>query len=216
MLLFWGVIIESPSCFLRSSFFSTILFCRFKMRSSFTGLSPEWGFLFSSSFLQKQKEAVRGKSSIKLQNKIIWAYTLIIIYLLLLLGLKTGLNHVTWMWYSQLASCLQNSITKQYRVISSHGMPWWQYLKYFKPDMTFFTKNMCKTCDNTSAFCLWELRSFPYMIININLKYYITWQMKDILSCVIWMPRFRINGIVMYSFRLVGLGHHKLIAPCAA
>lgn len=59
MLVFWGIIFKSPVCFLRSIFFSTIFFCRFKMRSSFIGLSPDWDFLFFSSCLQNQKEAVR-------------------------------------------------------------------------------------------------------------------------------------------------------------
>lgn len=59
MLVFWGVIFKSPACFLRSIAFSTIFFCRFKMRSSFIWLSPAWDFLFFSSCLQNEKEAMR-------------------------------------------------------------------------------------------------------------------------------------------------------------
>lgn len=59
MLVFWGMIFNSPACFLRSVAFSTIFFCRFKMRSSFISLSPDWDFLFFSSCLQNQKEARR-------------------------------------------------------------------------------------------------------------------------------------------------------------
>lgn len=59
MLVFWGVIFKSPACFLRSIVFSTIFFCRFKIRSSFISLSPGWDFLFFSSCLKKQKEAMK-------------------------------------------------------------------------------------------------------------------------------------------------------------
>lgn len=59
VLAFWGVIFKSPSCFLRSIAFSRIFLCRFKMRSSFICLSADWDFLFFSSCLQKEKEAMR-------------------------------------------------------------------------------------------------------------------------------------------------------------
>lgn len=57
MLVFWGVIFKSPACFLRSIVFSTIFFCRFKIRSSFISLSPGWDFLFFSSCLKKTKRS---------------------------------------------------------------------------------------------------------------------------------------------------------------
>lgn len=87
MLVFWGVIFKSPACFLRSIVFSTIFFCRLKMRSSFIGLSPDWDFLFFSSCLQNQEEAMRRQNNVNPQNKSFWAYiTLNIMNLLLLLG----------------------------------------------------------------------------------------------------------------------------------
>lgn len=58
ILVFWGIIFKSSSCFLRSIVFSAIFFCRFKMRSSFMGLSPDWDFFFSSC-LKSQKETMR-------------------------------------------------------------------------------------------------------------------------------------------------------------